>query len=326
MIDTVLDNAHVAIADRFAHLRELMSRVAVPMEISATDHTELMLFQRDLHLGEVRMWSMKFQPLAFHRTAQLVRWADPETYNICVPQNGEMTYAADRREVTYGPGELLVHDSSRPFGLRGSSVSGPVTCVGIEIPKAAVGLPRDRADQVAGLRIPGREGMGALLATVLTHLTANSDLYQPAHAPRLAAVASGLVSALFSQVLDDGTSTRRPESHRQTLTLQIRAYIREHLNDPELTREAIAAAHHISTRYLHRLFQEDGTGVMAWIRQQRLEHARRDLADPEWNAVPIHQIAARWGFTHHADFTRAFGNAHGVPPSEYRRLAQTGAR
>ncbi|WP_329520809.1 MULTISPECIES: helix-turn-helix domain-containing protein [Thermomonosporaceae] len=37
--------------------------------------------------------------------------------------------------------------------------------------------------------------------------------------------------------------------------------------------------------------------------------------------VPVHDIAARWGFTHHSVFTRAFRAAFDVPPSEYRHRA-----
>jgi AraC-like DNA-binding protein len=266
----------------------------------------------DLHLDSVRLWSMRGRPAECHRTV------DPETYNVCLVQHGEVVYAGEQPEQAYGPGDIVVHDSSRPYGLR----TDAVTCVGVEIPKAMVPIPRDLAGRVVGRRIPGQEGMGALLATFLTQLATDTGRYRPSDAPRLAVVAADLVSALFSHVLDEDAGERSPEAHRRTLTLRIKAFIRRRLGDPALTREAIAAAHHISTSHLHRLFQDDGTGVMAWIRQQRIEHARRDLADPEWHAVPIHQIAARWGFTHHADFTRAFRNTYGLPPSEYRRQAQ----
>ncbi|MFE2941524.1 AraC family transcriptional regulator [Streptomyces sp. NPDC059255] len=84
-----------------------------------------------------------------------------------------------------------------------------------------------------------------------------------------------------------------------------------------------AAAHHISVSYLHRVFQahDRGTTVSAWIRHQRLEAARRDLADPALRAVPVHRIGTGWGFTQHAVFSRAFHAAYGVPPRDYRHRA-----
>lgn len=104
----------------------------------------------------------------------------------------------------------------------------------------------------------------------------------------------------------------------QQLVLRIQSYIVAHLHNSDLTPGAIAAAHHISVSHLHRLFQVDGVTVAAWIRQQRLARACRDLADPTLRTVRVHHIAAQWGFTHHAVFTRAFRTAYGIPPSEYR--------
>ncbi|MEU6672169.1 helix-turn-helix domain-containing protein [Streptomyces sp. NPDC046727] len=58
--------------------------------------------------------------------------------------------------------------------------------------------------------------------------------------------------------------------------------------------------------------------VSSWIREQRPAHARRDLADPALRGTPIHMIASRWGFPRAADFSRAFRNACGIPPKDYR--------
>ncbi|WP_228083499.1 helix-turn-helix domain-containing protein [Streptomyces profundus] len=103
----------------------------------------------------------------------------------------------------------------------------------------------------------------------------------------------------------------------------MQSYIREHLGDSELTPRSVARAHHISLRYLHRLFHQHGLTVAAWIRQQRLEGCWRDLTDAAMFAHPIQAIAGRWGFTDSAHFSRAFRAAYGLPPSHLRRRAKT---
>ncbi|WP_433258918.1 helix-turn-helix domain-containing protein [Streptosporangium sp. CA-135522] len=50
------------------------------------------------------------------------------------------------------------------------------------------------------------------------------------------------------------------------------------------------------------------------MRRRRLENCRADLADPRLRAHSIQDIAARWGFTHATDFSRAFRRAYGMPP------------
>ncbi len=175
---------------------------------------------------------------------------------------------------------------------------------------------------MTGLRLSAEEGFGALLAQLLTQLANGTHAYQPADGPRLGKVVVDLLSALFAHALDADTLLS-PETHQQTLVLRIRAFAQGNLHDPELTPASIAAAHHISTSYLHRLFRHEDETVAAWIRQQRLDHVRRDLADPALRTTPLHAIAARWGFPRAADFTRAFRTAYGMPPSDYRSTLES---
>ena len=88
-----------------------------------------------------------------------------------------------------------------------------------------------------------------------------------------------------------------------------------------LSPRSVASAQYISVRYLHKLFEAEETTAAEWIRERRLEHCRRDLADPALQAEPVHAIAARWGLMSAAHFTRIFRAAYGAPPAEYRRLA-----
>ncbi|WP_143674173.1 helix-turn-helix transcriptional regulator, partial [Streptomyces caniscabiei] len=165
-------------------------------------------------------------------------------------------------------------------------------------------------------------GTGALLTGFLTGLERQADALGPSDAPRLGTVLLDLLAAWFAQVLE-AEDALPPETRERALTTRIRAFVRQNLHDPELTPPVIAAAHHISLSYLHRLFQQDTPGetVAAWIRAQRLEGARRDLANPALSTTPVHTIATRWGLPRASDFTRAFRGAYGVSPTEYRARA-----
>lgn len=113
------------------------------------------------------------------------------------------------------------------------------------------------------------------------------------------------------------------EFGRRALLTQIYAFIQKNLGDINLTLNTIAAAHHISLRYLHKLFQQEGHTVAGWIRGLRLEQCRCDLTNPRLTAHPINAIAARWGFTSPAHFSQAFRNVYGMSPSQYREQCTT---
>ncbi|MFI0818163.1 helix-turn-helix domain-containing protein [Streptomyces sp. NPDC021098] len=316
LIEQVFRSEDLAVADRFDYWRELMSRTHAPMDLSSDFAADYQAQQRLIELGEVSVWPATFQPLVFRRTPKLIRQSDPETFHLSLILHGHGGAIRNGSEATYGPYDFHSSDSSRPFEVRASQEQ-ITTVVGLEVPKVLVPLPRDKADRAILHKLSGREGVGALLAQFVTRVADDPGSFRAADGPRLGMVAADLLSALLAHVLDTDSSLP-PESRRRTLVLQIRSYVQRNLHDAELTPSVIAAAHHISLSYLHRLFEQEEETVAAWIRRLRLERARRDLADAALRATPIGVVAARWGFPRAADFTRSFRTAYGMPPKEYR--------
>jgi AraC-like DNA-binding protein len=103
------------------------------------------------------------------------------------------------------------------------------------------------------------------------------------------------------------------------LMVSIHVFVEHHLGDAQLSPAAVAAAHRICVRYLHRLFQLRGISVSAWIGQRRLEWCRRDLGDPVLAELPVRVVAARWGLRPE-EFSKAFRVAYGTASRDCRRL------
>ncbi|MWA02935.1 helix-turn-helix domain-containing protein [Actinomadura sp. LD22] len=304
-------------AERFERWREWMGSTHAPVDLSSEHAADYHARIRILRLGAVTVWPSTLQPLLSRRTAKLIRRADPETYNLTLVLEGTAGASWNRQEAEYGPYDLHSQSSSQPCTVQVGRPGQTVRCVGVEIPKDLLALPRKSADRATGRPLSARKGVGALLAGFVTGLIADTAGYRAADGPRLGAVLADLASALFAHSLDAGRSLS-PEAHRRTLTLSIRAFINRNLQNPNLTPQTVAAAHQISTSYLYRLFQDEDVTVGALIRHQRLERARQDLADPAQYEIPVRDLAARWGFTHHSAFTRAFRSAYGTSPSDYR--------
>lgn len=331
MIGTVFRTDDVPVGDRFEYWRQLMSRTIAPSDMNSDYAGDFWAEQRLLELGPVRVWPTALRPTRFRRNARMVRQSDPEEYHLSLVLGGGLGFDHMGRSDTYGPYDLWLSDSSRPYDVQPYDVrpwaAGDlpfVTGVGVDFPKALLPLSPDRVRELLGRRLSGREGTGALLTGFLTGLDRQSDFLQPSDAPRLGMVLVDLLAAWLAQALE-AEAALPPETHRRVTITRIRAFIRRNLHDPELRPPAIAAAHHISLSYLHRLFQEERSGetVAAWIRGQRLAGARRDLANPALYTTPVHAIAARWGIRYASDFTRSFRAAYGISPTEYRFRARS---
>ncbi|WP_079054107.1 helix-turn-helix domain-containing protein [Streptomyces graminilatus] len=322
MIGTVFRSEDVAPEDRFDHWRELISRTHAPSDMSSDYAADFRAEQRLLQLGPVTVWPGAFQPMRFRRTARMVRQSDPELYHVSLVLGGGLGVDHAGRADTHGPQSLYVVDTSQPYEVGPPEDDCGVNGVGVELPKALVPVSPDRVGDLLARRLSAQEGVGALLSGFLTGVAEQADTLQPSDVPRLGAVVLDLLLAWFAQELDT-ESALPPETRHRTLTAHIRAFMRRNLHDPDLAPPVIAAAHHISVSHLHRLFQQqnDGVTVAAWIRAQRLEGARRDLADPALRATPVHAVGARWGLNRPAEFSRAFRTAYGIPPTEYRLRA-----
>ena len=321
MIGTVFRSEDVPARDRFEQWRELIGRTRTSDVISA-HAPDFWAEIRLMELGPVTVWPSSFLPTRYRRTPKMVRQSDPELFHLTLLLDGGLALDHAGRRDTFGPRDLHLADSSRPYDVR-SHDGRPaderdrrvVKGVGVDFPKALLPLPPQRVAELLGRGLSGREGIGALLADFLVGLERQADTLQPSDASRLGTVLLDLVSAWMSQVLDV-ESALEPETRQQAMTERVRAFIRQNLHDPELTPPVIAAAHHISLSYLHRIFEQHTRGetVAAWIRRRRLENAWRDLADPALGTTPIHAVAARWGFPRASDFSRAFRPPTGSPP------------
>lgn len=310
---TVFRTEDVPVAERFDAWRQLLARIICPQEMSSEHEDDFRAETHLIELGAVRIWPSVLQPMQWRRTPAQVRQSDPELYHLSLPLTGTMGIRQAGQEAVHGAREMYIVDTSQAFDCSCTPVRG----VGLEVPKRLVPLP---PGQVAGLvtrRLPGRDGMGALLAAFLTGLAGQAVTLRPGDVPRLETVVVDLLSATLAHQLD-AQDLLPPETRTRNLTRRIRAFVRQHLRDPELTPQAVARAHHISVSYLYQLFQNEGESVAALIREERLAGARRELSDPALAGVRVQDIAVRWGFTYHSSFTRAFQTRYGLSPRAYR--------
>jgi AraC-like DNA-binding protein len=252
-------------------------------------------------------------PATARRTPKLIRRSDPEFYKLDVVVHGQLVVGQGGRESRLGPGDLSIFDLSRPAYW----VNQPARFVGVGFPRTLLPLRPDEVSRLTGLRIDGGRGAGALVSQLARQMPRHLDEYGAADGTRLGTAVLDLITAVLAARLDRESAVP-PGSRQHALLLRIHAFIELRLSDPRLTPATIAAAHHISPRYLHKLFQTQPATVSSWIRQRRLDRCRRDLLDPALRSRPVSAIGARWGFTSPAQFNRAFTAAYGMPPGEYR--------
>jgi len=315
----VVSTAEVAAGERFAFWREVNSKLWVPYDLRCDPQVESGFRARVSisEFGPVQATLMTTMPHSVHRTSKLIRQADPEVFKLGCFVRGGGTMTKDGRHENFQAGDMTMYDPSYPYLAEFEPDAPANQLLLLRFPRSLLPLPVQDLRRLSTVRIPGTHGIGALSSQFLLQLARHMHELSPSDTARLSTLTLDVLTTALADALD-AHSAVSPHTRQRALMARIHAFIRDNLGDPNLTPDAIAAAHHISLRYLHKLFQQEGHTVAGWIRERRLEQCRRDLADPRLAARPIHAIAARWGFTSPAHFSQAFRNTYGVPPRQYR--------
>jgi len=307
--------------ERLDYIHEIGARIWVPFTCTSEDISQMEF--RASGLGPLQVVVIDGAPFNVYRTPKQIEQVDPDLMKAVLMCGGNTSVISqDGRQAMLGPGELALYDTRRPIDhTLGTEPGRPLRLLTFMFPPSMLPLPRNRIRELVATRIPASSGLGDLTSQFLLQIARNIDHYTPAEAARLSTAALEVLATRLArepEVRDWGT----PETRKHAMLATVQAFICQHLGDPGLSPAAVATAHHMSLRSLHQLFHDEGLTVAGWIRARRMERCRRDLADPALESRPVAAIAARWGFSSAADFSRAFRAAHGMPPAEYRRSAR----
>ncbi|MFI6290500.1 helix-turn-helix domain-containing protein [Nonomuraea sp. NPDC050790] len=315
-----VSTAELPAKERFAVWREVSATRWLPVAAGCDPHLENTFQVRAdfSELGPVQVVVMTTTPQWIHRTPKLIRRSDPETFLVTCSVHGRVWTEQDDRHAELHVGDLSLRDSSQPCLTRLTPSRRAAQMVCLQFPRSFLPFPQRALRDLIGLRIPGDRGVGALSSQFLLRLVRHLHTFSPADTARLSVLTLDMLTTALASELD-AHSMVPPHTRQSALLTEIRAFILANLGDTRLSPDTIAAAHHISRRYLHKLFHAEGHTVAAWIRERRLQRCRRDLADPRLAAHPIGAIAARWGFTSPAHFSQAFRSAYGLSPRQFRQ-------
>ncbi|WP_106129804.1 helix-turn-helix domain-containing protein [Pseudosporangium ferrugineum] len=322
MMRVVFCSDDLPVAERFAGFREVLAGVDVPVDVRVERDAAIRVRMSAMALGRIDVASIVSDDdarLEVDRPARLVRRSDPDAFRLLVSLRGHTEMTQGGRSPALEPDRLAFYDTSRPFHGWRRPIDGRSHLVMLTFPRGLLPVPPNLVRRLVGVPILGDRGVAALMVDVVKRVLTDAAGFTAADTVRVSTVVADLMTAVLGHELGrDAVRAASSESRRRVLRAGIQSYVQQRLGDPELTPATIAAAHHISPRLLHKLFQEQGTTVAGSIRAARLERCRADLADPLHAACPAGQIAARWGFANYAHFSNLFRATYGVGPRDWR--------
>lgn len=257
-------------------------------------------------------------PMAGFRTMDDVKRTPDHYFCLLYFEEGNCHLQQSRNECMISRNSVAIWDSTRPAMFANDQQLHQLS---ILIPRKTAKTIIPGIEDMCGLSIDGDAGLGAILRSHLQQIHQTIETVDAQDRPAVLRATVELVAAAFRPQPDALAGT----AFRRALLNRVQDYIVANLDDPALSAASLAAAFRFSPRYLHRLFEDFGITVGAWIRQRRLAACRSDLSNRAMAGYNVTQIAMRHGFADSSHFSHAFKEEFGMSPREFRRAAQLAA-
>jgi len=290
-----------------------MALVPIEMHWLADEGVDVEAHGVVTRVGELMVCSGSTTAWRVERTTKLARDSLEPSVFINLQHFGSSLVVQHGREAVERPGDLVMYDATSPYTcINETGMTGDF----LRIPHSALALPHDMIRDACAVNLSPGHPLTKFTHDYLRRL-ADPDLLTSMNADFVARPGIELIRALI--LTHAGADTRRIETP-ESLHLRILEYAREHLYEPDISADQIAAAHYISVRYLYKILAEQGISLAAWIRTRRLESCRQALVDARPDTT-ISTVARRFGFTDMSSFSRSFRAEYGMTPREWRGLA-----
>ncbi len=314
-----------------AHARADIERVFFRHTLSRARGEEGLHF---CHRG-ARLWQSSFNYICYGSDVQVaVDYVDRDLFVAVIPLSGEAEVDYLGRKVPIERGQYVVLDPMATFRFRMS----PDHC------HLAIGVPaqvfRDSTGASSRARCRGLhawtcgprvlEAADGGLIDYLAYICRQLDQpFTHLRSPTVArSVEESFLTLLFASLRReaDGPELRTEASSSGTIPAQVKraeAFMLSNLTE-HVRLEDVVAAVGVPTRTLYNGFQRfRGIGPMQWLRIQRLERARLELAEAADSAITVTDVATRYGATNFGRFARAYLERFGELPSETLRRARS---
>ena len=264
-------------------------------------------------LGQATCSEVSSERQHVYRTRSRIARSNEDFVLIALGKRGVGGVVQDGRETLIRPGEFAIYDTTRPYELH---FDAAFTQVILQVPRDMLQRRITGTEALTAISFGSDRPLQKLAHDFVYQLCQSADRIEPGHGVRLAEQAVDLVAMALSDRLG---AQPLPSTHRSALLYRIKAHVRAHLADPDLSLGETAAAVGISPRYVNELLSDEATSFQRFVLSERLAQCERDLSSPILAHRHISEIAFGWGFNDLSHFGRVFREHFGVSPRDFRQ-------
>jgi AraC-like DNA-binding protein len=273
-----------------------------------------------LELGTLSMTRIEAERHRVRRTAANMASCKTDFLKIVAPWQGSAQVQQAGRQARVRPGQWMIYDTTQAYELQSPEWGEHLI---ITLPKSRFAEHGRAFDALMGGYVGGGEGVSRIALDVMRATFSECPSMGLAMSRH---VSDHLVQLVALSLLDacGRNALLRPAD---LLGSRIKAYVRQHLRDPGLSVESVAAALNCSRRHLYNAFADEPLSISQFIWAERVALFQREMLEPGQLHCTLTELALACGFASGAHLSRMFKQHTGLTPSGYRaRMARGGVR
>lgn len=230
-------------------------------------------------------------------------------------------FAEGREAIVLRPGEMVFLSTCEPWKLH---FTKPYRLTTLAIDRDLFSDYMPEHERLIGRRLDDPFHLQKSLSSLLHSAQAISQAGRFAEAgPCLMRAFLNTMSLLRYEDADESQAPLTPTTLSRRCA-QVKSIIDQQYARPDLSVTSIAKHLQLSLRYLQMAFAAEGLSPAEYLRQRRLHEGAKLLRDPRSRSLSITELAYSCGFNTSSHFATQFRRAFGMPPRDYRQIAESG--
>ena len=309
----------VAKHESFSYFCEAVCEAFMELSPSKTSSLPFYATVESVRLPRGRVNTVRASSHSVEHRSHHIRRKSKSCYYLNLQMKSQSTIIQGSRVFILKPGQMALFDGERPFEVHHPK-DREMAVASFQVPKQLVeDVARENSlelGQVGRRQVSDHATLGTL-ATATAYTLANQSLSRRALDTQ--AMFDSLIRlgvAASADVQDElawANAARGP-----ALFATILSYLEQNLRDPELSVSSVSKHFSISTRYLHKLFDNGGPSFSEYVHNRRLDLAIAQIRNPKFFDAGIAEIAFGCGFSDLSTFNRRFKSKFGISPSGVR--------
>jgi AraC-like DNA-binding protein len=270
---------------------------------------------RELPLGRLGLSNFKANQQRVFRYAEAAKSDNSDNFVFIFPIREKLYFDQRGRAGFIDPGNVVILRSSEfyeaacPDGFENITIKVPSTLMRGRVPAI---------DDLCAQFDVANPVLSSIVSDMALKLMHSQNDWPRGIASQISENVLDLLGLMLDSAEHKGHREFDDRSLMAAMFKRICNFLRENLGDHELSPVSVALAHRISLRYLHKLFERNGTTFGRWLMEARLQEARRRILSDANQTMTLQWIAFSCGFGSQSHFSTQYRARFNETPRETR--------